>query len=812
MFQDLRLAFRLLLKSPGFTAVAVLTLGLGIGANTAIFSFINTFFFKSLPFERPDELVSVYTIDERNPGFLPISVLNFTDYRQNNQVFTDMASYGFAPVSMMIGTEPTSVQAELVTGNYFDLLGMRAGLGRTFRPDEYQTIGSAPVIVLSHSFWVSRLASDPGVIGRTYTINGHGFTVIGVMPPGFRGLNTFNNPAFWVPSSMYQSVYTGQLLAFWDNRRAIIWNAFARLKPGVSLPSAEAGLKPLALKLAKDFPVANTGRSLRLLPLAQTMIGPGFRANVVQAGVLLLSLSGLVLLIACANVANLLLARAAARQREVAVRIAIGADRRRLIRQFITESVLLSFLGGLAGIAIAFWTKNILWSLRPPFMPDGITVSLDPLVLGFGLAVSLVTGLLFGLAPAWITTKPELTTMLKEESKGSAPTPLYSFRNFLVAAQIALSVVALVIAGLFIHSLQHAQQADPGWNMGNLVSFSVDTGAQGYNQAAGLDYYRRALERVQAVPGVVSASVAGGELMNFTGQRTMRPQGNNEDLRQHGRLMGYLSVDPGYLRMIGMQLVAGRLLADSDDDKHPRVVVINEFLANLAWPNENPIGKTVKSYNDENPIEVVGVVKTATYNAIGEDPIPFLFFPLRQVYSSFGVINVRTQSDPVALTATLRKELQSLDASMPFGNVATMAETMRQNLWAPRTGAALLGAFGLLALLLASLGVYGVMSYTVNQRAREIGIRMAIGAQAGDVLVMILNRGLVIAVAGLTFGLGAAFFTARYFRNFLIGVDAGDPPTYAAIAVILAAVALFACYLPARRATKVDPLIALRSE
>jgi len=439
-------------------------------------------------------------------------------------------------------------------------------------------------------------------------------------------------------------------------------------------------------------------------------------------------------------------------------------------------------------------------------------VSLDPLVLGFGLGVSLVTGLLFGLAPAWVTTKPALTTMLKEESKGSAPTPLFSFRNFLVAAQIALSVVALVIAGLFIRSLQHAQQADPGWNMKNLVSFTVDTGAQGYNQAAGLDYYRRALERARSVPGVTGASLANGELMNFTGQRTIRPQGNDENLRQHGRLMGYLTVDPGYLRMTGIPLVSGRMLTEMDDDKHPRVTIINEHLAKLAWPNENAVGKTVKLYNDDNPVEIVGVVRTTTYNAIGEDPIPFLFFSHKQIYSTFGVISVRTESDPAALLATLRKELQSLDASMPFGNVATMAETMRQNLWAPRTGAALLGAFGLLALLLASLGVYGVMSYTVNQRAREIGIRMAIGAQASDVLGMIMQRGLLIAVTGLGFGLGAAFFTARYFQNFLIGVAAGDPPTYLVIAALLAVVALFASYIPARRATKVDPLIALRSE
>ncbi len=812
MLTDLRLALRLLLKSPGFTLIAVLTLGLGIGANTAIFSFINTFFFKSLPFERPEELVSVYTADERNPGFLPISPLNFTDYRRNNSVFADMGSYGFAPVSIMIGTEPTGIQGELVTGNFFDLLGMKPALGRTFRPDEDATVGAGPVLVLSHNFWATRLAADPGVIGRTYTVNGHGFTVIGVMPPGFRGLNTFNNPAFWAPASMYQQIYSGQLRDFYSERRALIWNAFARLKPGVSLAQAAAGLKPLSEKLAKDFPTANTGRSLQLMSLAQSMIGPNFRNNVVQAGALLLSLSGLVLLIACANVANLLLARAAARQREVAVRIAIGADRNRLIRQFLTESVLLSLLGGLAGIAIALWTKDVLWSLRPPFMPDGITVSLDARVLGFGLVISLVTGVLFGLAPAWITTKPELTTMLKEESKGSTPTPLFSFRNFLVAGQIALSVIALVIAGLFIRSLQQAQKADPGWNMANLITLTVNTGAQGYDPVRGLDYVRRALERVQQVAGVTGAAAGNGQLLNFTGRRTLKPQGNDENLRQHGRLFNYLSVDPGYHRMIGIPLVSGRLFTDSDDATHPLVAIVNETFAQLAWPGENPLGKVIKLYNDERPVEVVGVVKTTTYNAIGEDPDPFAFFPLKQGYTGFAVLHVRTAANASALVATVRKELQSLDANMPFGNVQTMDDVMRQNLWAPRTGAALLGAFGLLAVLLASLGVYGVMSYTVNRRAREIGIRMAIGAQASDVMGMILHRGLVIAVAGLVFGLGAAYFVARYFQNFLIGVAAGDPLTYAVIAVLLAAVALLACWLPARRATKVDPLIALRSD
>jgi predicted permease len=816
MLQDLRLALRLLLKSPGFTLIAVLTLGLGIGANTAIFSFINTFFFKALPFERPEELVAAYTIDERNPGFLPVSPLNFADFRDANQVFSGTGSYGFVPVSMMIGSEPDSVQGELVSGNYFDLLGLKPALGRTFRPDEYAADGGAPVIVLNHSFWTTRLNADPDILGRTFTINGHGFTVIGVMPAHFRGLNTFNNPAFWVPSTMHEQVYTGVLRGFYTERRALIWNMFGRLRPGVSLASAEAGLKPIAAKLATDFPAANAGRSLRLIPLAESMIGPNFRNNVVQAGALLLSLSGLVLLIACANVANLLLARATARQREVAVRIAIGAGRGRLIRQFVTESVLLALLGGLAGIGIARWTKDVLWSLRPPFLPDGLTVSLDARVLGFGLAVSLVTGLLFGLAPAWITTKPELTTTLKEEGKGSAPTPLLSFRNFLVAAQIALSVIALVIAGLFIRSLRHAQQVNPGWDTRNVALFGVNLAAQGYTPDRSVDFYRRAVELVRSIPGVADATVASTVLLNGGGAlRTIRPQGPDDKLRTTGQLFGYGHVLPGYFKTMGIPFAGGRDFTAADDERHPLVVVINEHLAKLAWPGENPLGKTVKVFGSEASVEVVGVVKDVTFDNIGEDPKPYLFFSIAQEGSrgsGFATIHVRTKADAVALTPLLRKQLQTLDVALPFVNVTTIEENISQGLWAPRTGAALLGAFGLLAVLLASLGVYGVMAYTVSQRAREIGIRMAIGAQARDVMMLILHRGLVIAAAGLVCGLGAAFLVARYFRNLLIGVGAGDPPTYAVIAVLLAGIALLACYLPARRATKIDPLIALRSE
>jgi predicted permease len=436
--------------------------------------------------------------------------------------------------------------------------------------------------------------------------------------------------------------------------------------------------------------------------------------------------------------------------------------------------------------------------------------------MGFGLVISLVTGVLFGLAPAWITTKPELTTMLKEESKGSMPTPLFSFRNFLVAAQITLSVIALVIAGLFIRSLRHAQQVNPGWNTQNVALFAVNLAAQGYTPERSLQYYRRSVELVRSLPGVTDATVATTVLLNGGGAlRTIRPQGNDDKLRTTGQLMSYGHVLPGYFKTMGIPLVAGRDFTDADDERHPVVVVVNENLAKLAWPGENPIGKTVKAFGSENLVEVVGVVKDVTFDNIGEAPKPYIFFSIAQEGSrgsGFASLHVRTQGDAGALTPMLRKQLQTIDPALPFVNVTTIEQNIAQGLWAPRTGAKLLGAFGLLAVLLASLGVYGVMSYTVNRRAREIGIRMAIGAQASDVMVMILNRGLIIAAAGLVIGLGAAFLVARYFQNFLIGVSAGDPLTYAIIAVLLAGVALLACYIPARRATKVDPLIALRSD
>jgi predicted permease len=816
MLSDLKLALRQLARSPGFTAVAILTLALGIGANTAIFSFINAFFLKNVSVRAPQELVSLYTTDERNPGFLGMSRLNFEDYRDQNPAFSGMACYSFAPVNAMIGGAPSQIFGEIVSGNFFDLLGVHATLGRTFLPDEYRDVGTHPVVVLGFRFWQTQLGGDRTIVGRTLTLNGSAFTVIGVAPADFRGVNTLNSPAFWVTTASYRQILTGTLLDFYTVRRALLFNVVARLAPGVSLAQADAALKPISARLAQQFPDDNAGRGVRLVPLAESGIDPNQRANFKLAGTLLLSLSGVVLLIACANIANLLLARAQGRQREVALRLAIGADRRRLVRQFLTESTVLALLGGLAGLLVAQWTQQLLWSVRPPFFPDDFTVSLDGRVLGFGLVVALATGILFGLAPAWSATKPELTSALKSETAGTAArAPLISFRNFLVAGQIALSTIALVVAGLFIRSLQQAQRADVGWDTRNLALLSVDLGAQGYDVAHTLQYYRQAIEQARAVPGVLDATVAANPLLNGGGfLRTLRPQGDDENLRTHGRLMSYNYVWPGFLKTMGIPLVAGRDFTEADDAKHPVAVIINEHLAKLAWPGRSALGQAVKLFGTEVPAEVIGVVKDVTFDNVGEDPKPYVFFSLAQDpgRGTLGTIHIRTQRDASSLIPTLRRQLQSLDPALPFVNVTTTGEVIRQGLWASRTGAALLSVFGGLALLLAAIGVYGIMAYSVGRRVREIGIRMAIGAQRQDVFRLILGQGLIIAAAGLAVGLAAAFFVARCFENFLFNVSAGDAFTYLAIAAILAGASLLACWLPARRATKVDPMIALRAE
>lgn len=813
MINQFHPALRTLAKSPGFTAVAVLMLALGIGASTACFSFLNAFFLRPPPFERPGELVSLHMVDERTPGLLRLSAPNFEDYRAQSAQFKDLALHTFTSMRYEDGDQVVNLFGELVSGSYFELLGIKPALGRLLQPDDDRNTGAAPVVVVSHSFWQERLGADPAIVGRPLVLNRVPFTVVGVAAPGFRGINLLGSPAYWVPTSAHTVVLDGPALEFYRGRRSVNVHAFGRLLPGVSLEQAEAALKTVAQGLATTYPADNAGRSIRLVPIAQSMIDPNTRADMRQAGNLLIALSGLVLLIACANLANLLLARAGARQREIAMRVALGASRRQVVMQLLRENFLLAALGGLLGLVLAHWFRDLLWLLRPRGFPDNLTIALDGTVVAFALGATLVTGLIFGLVPALSATRVDLVSVIKRDKSGAGGGSLLSFRHLLVSAQVALSMVALVIAGLFLRSLHQASLVDLGWNNRNLVIFAANLQREGYNPGRALQYYDDALARLRSTPGVVDASYSSRPfLTGVNPQRTIRPQGAaDETLRTRGQLMSFACVYPGFLRFIGVPLVAGRDFTADDNADRPPVIIVNETFARRAWPGEDPLGKTVKLYNSETPVQVVGVTRDIRDVDLRSSPAPFVYFPLRQLYVPANTLHIRVAGDASALLPTLRKELQALDPAVSL-QVFSIEDIMRFALWGPRTGAALMSVFGGMALLLTSLGIYAVMAHAVGQRTREIGIRLAIGAQSGSVLGLVLRRGLAVVALGLAAGLGAAYGLTRFVGSFLFEVKATDPLTFAAIAMILGAVALLACYVPARRATKVDPLVALRTE
>jgi len=820
--QDLVSGIRMLRKSPGFTLVAILSLALGIGANTAIFTIINAVFLHPLPVEEPSRLAEMFTRDaqtiDTNANFrlTGTSLPNYEDYRDHNSVFTGLSAVVF-PLPLNLGgrAEPQQVNGVLVSANFFDVLGVKAYRGRTFFPDEDKKVGSGSVVVLSYSLWTRKFGSDTNVIGQNITLNATSYTVVGIAPPDFKGIVSLGPPdVLWIPLSMRDYILSGQIKALENNRRFRWLSIVGRLRPNITVQQAEAAMKAIAAGLEKEYPRDNKGRTVVLFPLNESALGINQRRQFSLAGGILMGVVGLVLLIACVNLANLLLAQAAKREKELSIRAALGAGRARLVRQLLTESTLLSLLGGAAGLLVAFWGRKLLWSFRPPFLPDGsIDLSFDGRVLGFTFLVSILTGLIFGIIPAIKASSTDLNEVLKLGGRGGALGWTHNrMRSLLVISEIALALVALVGSGLFLRSMQNAQQFNPGFESKKLFQLFFDLGALRYDADHGQQFFRDAIDRAKSIPGVAAAAVSSNGLFGGSIAATIFREGEQADPNNRGTLVNLDDVTPGHFDTLRIPFLRGRDFTDFDRENTTPVVIINEATANLLWPGQGALGKRFSMATDPTMFQVVGVVANSVVLRIGEDPQPVAYLPMRQQYSPFATLVVRTTGNPESVLAAVRTQIQQLDKNLALTNGLTVQQLLAQGLWPARMGAALLGLFGFLALILASIGIYGVLAYSVAQRTAEIGIRMAMGAQPAQVLRLVLSQGMRLAALGAAVGLVAAFPVARLASGLLYSVSAADPITYGGITFLLMSVALLACYIPARRAARIDPLVALRFE
>src|SRR5713226_6026864 len=820
--QDLVSGIRILRKSPGFTLVAILSLALGIGANTAIFTIINAVFLHPLPVEEPSRLAEMFTRDtltvntSANFQLTGTSLPNYEDYRDQNNVFSSLGCVTFAlPLNWGGQAEPQQLNASLVSGNFFDVLGVKPYRGRTFIADGDKKLGGNPEVVLSYSLWARRFGSDDKFIGQTITLNGTPYTVVGVAAPGCKGIVSLGRPdLLWIPITMRDYVLTGQIKD-WENNRRFRWlSIVGRLKPQVDLAQARAAMKTIAAGLEKEYPRDNKGRTVELFSLSESALGINQRKQFSLAGGVLMSVVGVVLFIACVNLANLLLAQAAKREKELSIRVAMGAGRFRLVRQLLTESTVLSLLGGLAGLLVAYWGRNLLWSFRPPFLQDGsIDLSFDARVLGFTLLISLLTGLFFGIIPAIKASGTDINEILKTGGRGGALGWTHNrLRGLLVIFETALALMALVGSGLFLRSMQNAQQFNPGFESQNLFQMAFDLGALRYDADHGQQFFRDVIERAKSVPGVVKVSVSSNGVFGGGFAGTIFREGEQTDPNNRGTLVNFDDVMPAHFEAMRIPLLSGRDFTDFDRENTTPVAVINQAMANLVWPGQEALGKRFAVVQEPNLLQVVGVVGTTLVGQIGEDPQPVAYFPMRQRYSPAGTLVVHTTSNPEALLGAVRTQAQQIDKNLAFTNAQTVQQILGQGLWPARMGAALLGLFGALALILASIGIYGVLAYSVAQRTSEIGLRMALGAQPRQVLGLVLKQGMLLALVGATAGILVALPVARQAAGLLYGVSATDPLTYVGITLLLMAVALLACCLPARRATRIDPLVALRVE
>lgn len=814
LLYDLRYTLRGLARTRGFTAAAIASLALGIGANTLIFTFLDALFLAPLPVAAPDRLVSLYEQDTHSPELLPFSWPNYEDLRRANPVFSDVAAAHEQQLSLAGGSdEPAMLPGMMVSGNYFEVLGLAPYRGRFFLPEEGRPSGAHPVVVVSYGLWQRRFGAAPGLLGSTLQINGQGLTVIGILPPTFKGLSLLAEPPdLWVPVGLTRQLLAGPAARLPERRDATIFSVVARLKPGAGIGLARGALATIAGQLEREDPINNQDLAIAALPLAETTVKPSQRGAFLLAGSMLAAVVGLLLLIAAANVGNLLLVRALGRSREISVRLALGSGRRRLARQLLTEGLTLSLLGGAAGLLLAAWGRELLWRLRPPFFPDTLALGLDWRVLAFTLVVALATGLLFSLAPVLQSFRLNLAANLGHEaSTQNRRTTASALRSLMLIAQIALSVVILAGAGLFLHSLRRAEAVDPGFERERLFVIPLNLGALRYAPERAQQFYLHAVERVGSLPGVRAAAVASRFLLVEAGGQTgVEAEGQPVRADRRGVQASLSRIGPRYFETVGIPLKSGRELLPEDRPGGRPVAVVNETLAQWLWPGQSALGKRLRLSGESAWMEVVGVAANARYQSLGAPPEGYVYVPVAQRFAPVMLLHVRTAGDPAMAVPAVRREVQALDPNLPLLEARTIGQLRSRSLWAPRMGAGLLSLFGLLALALSAIGAYGVLAYVAGQRRREIAIRIAAGARRRDVLRLVLADGIKPVLAGIGVGLLFTPLAARPVRQLLFGVGAADPLALGGALALLLVVALAALYVPARRAASLDPMQTLR--
>ena len=817
LFRDIHYGVRMLARSPGITIVAVLALALGIGANTAIFSGVSAFLFRPLPVPEPDQLIRPFEVTEDRGSTDSFSYPDFADYRDQSTLFEGLVAEDMIQAAVSSENQNDVIWGEAVSGNYFDVLRVKPVLGRTFAPDEDRTPGAHAVVVIGHSLWRRRFASDPNIVGKTIDLNNRSYNVIGVAPESFKGSKFGLSLDFWAPMMMDEEL--GRSPKLLSDRNSHWMSMIGRLKPGVTRAQAAAEMSAIAQRLNQTYPNERTSAT-RVVVRTEIDGRWDEAATIMKSGsAIAMAIVGLILLIACANVANLLLARAASRRKEIGVRLALGASRARLIRQLLTESSLLSVLGGGFGLLLAYWVTGLMQGFVPslPYNIVSDFFALDGRALLFTLIVSLATGIVFGLAPAWHASNPEIVPVLKGDANGrqSGKRRRLSLRNSLVVTQVALSLVVLVCGGLFIKSFRNAQKMDPGFSPAGVLLVSLNPELIGYDEEQTRSFFREIVERSASLPGVEAASVAHlvplGDSSNSSGP--ILKEGETLAPGSAGRDIMNTVVSAGLFKTLKIPMVAGRDFDERDRKGVPRVIIVNERMAQILWPGESAIGKHIFiGSSSSDPIEVVGVVKTGKYRNLAEDPKPYYYSPMAQRRSGGMTLMVRTAGDPRNLVGAIRHEVETIDRRIPLFAIKTMDEHMTWALWGPNMAATMALWFGVVALLLSAVGLYSVMAYVVSQRTREVGIRMALGAKRGDVLKLIASQGMKLATIGVAIGLVLSLALSRALSSVLIGVSAYDAMTFITVPLLLGGVALLACLAPARRATKVNPLVALRYE